>query len=107
MGHTLSPMISWLIWPLMTTKIFGLKSPPSKFAQFQGGGPAALASTLLRPNPRSCTSEAAGKVFMQIHHACLHSLAAVDDHGVPDHEGRGVRTQPKHRRRDLFGPSHP
>jgi pimeloyl-ACP methyl ester carboxylesterase len=34
MGHALSPMVSRLIWPLMMTKIFGPKSPPSKFDQF-------------------------------------------------------------------------
>jgi pimeloyl-ACP methyl ester carboxylesterase len=34
MGHTLSPMISRLMWPLMTAKIFGPKSAPSKFRQF-------------------------------------------------------------------------
>lgn len=34
MGHTLSPMVSRLIWPFMMTKIFGPKSPTSKFDQF-------------------------------------------------------------------------
>ena len=34
LGHTLSPIISRLMWPLMTAKIFGPKSPPAKFEQF-------------------------------------------------------------------------
>ena len=34
MGHTLSPMISRLMWPLMMAKIFGPKSAPAKFEQF-------------------------------------------------------------------------
>jgi pimeloyl-ACP methyl ester carboxylesterase len=34
LGHTLSPMISRLIWPLMMGKIFGPKTPPVKFARF-------------------------------------------------------------------------
>jgi len=34
LGHTLSPMISRLMWPLMMAKIFGPKSAPVKFEQF-------------------------------------------------------------------------
>ena len=34
MGHTLSPVISRLIWPLMMAKIFGPKPAPEKFVQF-------------------------------------------------------------------------
>ena len=34
MGHTLSPMISRLMWPIMMAKIFGPKSAPAKFEQF-------------------------------------------------------------------------
>jgi hypothetical protein len=34
MGHTLSPIISRLMWPIMTAKIFGPKSAPAKFEQF-------------------------------------------------------------------------
>jgi pimeloyl-ACP methyl ester carboxylesterase len=34
LGHTLSPIVSRLMWPLMTAKIFGPKSPPAKFEQF-------------------------------------------------------------------------
>ena len=34
MGHTVSPMISRLMWPLMMAKIFGPKSAPAKFEQF-------------------------------------------------------------------------
>jgi pimeloyl-ACP methyl ester carboxylesterase len=34
LGHTLSPLISRLMWPLMMTKIFGPKSAPAKFDQF-------------------------------------------------------------------------
>jgi pimeloyl-ACP methyl ester carboxylesterase len=34
MGHTLSPMISRLIWPLMMAKIFGPKTVPCKFEEF-------------------------------------------------------------------------
>ena len=34
LGHTLSPIISRLMWPLMTAKIFGPKSAPAKFEQF-------------------------------------------------------------------------
>ena len=34
MGYTLAPMLSRLIWPLMMAKIFGPKSPPSKFQKF-------------------------------------------------------------------------
>jgi pimeloyl-ACP methyl ester carboxylesterase len=34
MGHTVSPMISRLMWPLMMTKIFGPKSAPARFEQF-------------------------------------------------------------------------
>src|SRR6202049_3847006 len=34
MGHTLSPLISRLVWPLMIAKIFGPKSAPAKFDQF-------------------------------------------------------------------------
>jgi pimeloyl-ACP methyl ester carboxylesterase len=34
LGHTLSPMISRLMWPLMMAKIFGPKSAPAKFVQF-------------------------------------------------------------------------
>ncbi|WP_426443376.1 alpha/beta fold hydrolase [Bradyrhizobium genosp. P] len=34
LGHTLSPIVSRLMWPLITAKIFGPKSPPAKFEQF-------------------------------------------------------------------------
>jgi pimeloyl-ACP methyl ester carboxylesterase len=34
LGHTLSPMVSWLMWPLMMAKIFGPRSAPAKFEQF-------------------------------------------------------------------------
>ena len=34
LGHTLSPVVSRLMWPRMTAKIFGPKSPPAKFEQF-------------------------------------------------------------------------
>jgi pimeloyl-ACP methyl ester carboxylesterase len=34
LGYTLSPVISWLMWPLMMAKIFGPKSAPAKFEQF-------------------------------------------------------------------------
>jgi pimeloyl-ACP methyl ester carboxylesterase len=34
MSHTLSPLVSRLIWPLMLAKIFGPKSAPAKFEQF-------------------------------------------------------------------------
>jgi pimeloyl-ACP methyl ester carboxylesterase len=34
MSHTLSPLMSRLMWPLMLAKIFGPKSAPSKFQQF-------------------------------------------------------------------------
>lgn len=33
-GHTISPLVSRLIWPLMIAKMFGPKSPPTKFEQF-------------------------------------------------------------------------
>jgi hypothetical protein len=39
--------------------------------------------------------------------ASLHGLATIDDHGVPDHEGGRVRTQPDDGRGDLLGLSHP
>src|ERR1700728_962653 len=34
LGHTLSPMLSRLMWLLMMAKIFGPKSTPTKFEQF-------------------------------------------------------------------------
>jgi pimeloyl-ACP methyl ester carboxylesterase len=34
MGHTLSPLISRLMWPFVIAKIFGPKSAPAKFGQF-------------------------------------------------------------------------
>jgi pimeloyl-ACP methyl ester carboxylesterase len=34
LGHTLSPMISRLMWPLMMAKIFGPRSAPAKFEKF-------------------------------------------------------------------------
>ena len=34
LGHTLSPIISRLMWPLMMAKIFGPRSAPAKFGQF-------------------------------------------------------------------------
>jgi pimeloyl-ACP methyl ester carboxylesterase len=34
MGHTVSPIISRLMWPIMTAKIFGPNSVPAKFEQF-------------------------------------------------------------------------
>ena len=34
LGHTLSPMISRLMWPLMIAKIFGPRSAPAKFEKF-------------------------------------------------------------------------
>jgi pimeloyl-ACP methyl ester carboxylesterase len=34
MGHTVSPMISRMMWPMMTAMIFGPKSAPAKFKQF-------------------------------------------------------------------------
>jgi pimeloyl-ACP methyl ester carboxylesterase len=34
LGHTLSPLVSRLMWPLMLAKIFGPKSPPAKFTRF-------------------------------------------------------------------------
>jgi pimeloyl-ACP methyl ester carboxylesterase len=34
LGHTLSPMISRAIWPLMMAKIFGPRSVPEKFGAF-------------------------------------------------------------------------
>ena len=34
LGHTLSPIISRLMWPLMMAKIFGPKPEPAKFEQF-------------------------------------------------------------------------
>src|SRR5687767_4964581 len=37
----------------------------------------------------------------------LHRLAAVDDHGVADHEGGRVRAQPDDGRCDLLGLAHP
>jgi pimeloyl-ACP methyl ester carboxylesterase len=53
MGHTVSPMISRLMWPLMMAKIFGPKSAPSKFERF----PKEMA---LRPSQiRSSAAESA------------------------------------------------
>jgi pimeloyl-ACP methyl ester carboxylesterase len=53
MGHTVSPMISRLTWPLMMAKIFGPKSAPSKFERF----PREMA---LRPSQiRSSAAESA------------------------------------------------
>jgi pimeloyl-ACP methyl ester carboxylesterase len=53
MGHTLSPLMSRLMWPLMLAKIFGPKSAPSKFQQF----PKELA---LRPSQmRASAAESA------------------------------------------------
>jgi len=34
MGHTISPLLSRLMWPMMLTKIFGPRPVPKKFAQF-------------------------------------------------------------------------
>jgi pimeloyl-ACP methyl ester carboxylesterase len=34
LAHTLSPIISRLMWPLMMTKIFGPRSAPAKFEKF-------------------------------------------------------------------------
>jgi pimeloyl-ACP methyl ester carboxylesterase len=34
LAHTLSPIISRLMWPLMMTKIFGPRSAPAKFGKF-------------------------------------------------------------------------
>ena len=34
LGHTLSPLMSRLMWPLMMAKIFGPKSAPAKFKIF-------------------------------------------------------------------------
>jgi pimeloyl-ACP methyl ester carboxylesterase len=34
LSHTLSPLISRALWPLMVTKIFGPKSVPEKFGAF-------------------------------------------------------------------------
>jgi pimeloyl-ACP methyl ester carboxylesterase len=34
LGHTLSPIISRLMWPLMMAKIFGPRSTPAKFERF-------------------------------------------------------------------------
>jgi pimeloyl-ACP methyl ester carboxylesterase len=34
MGHTVTPMISRMMWPMMTAMIFGPKSAPAKFKQF-------------------------------------------------------------------------
>jgi pimeloyl-ACP methyl ester carboxylesterase len=34
LGHTLSPLVSRLMWPLMLAKIFGPRSAPAKFERF-------------------------------------------------------------------------
>jgi pimeloyl-ACP methyl ester carboxylesterase len=34
LGHTLSPIVSWLMWPLFMAKIFGPRPVPNKFARF-------------------------------------------------------------------------
>jgi pimeloyl-ACP methyl ester carboxylesterase len=61
MGHTLSPMISRLTWPLMLAKIFGPKSAPPKFEQF----PREMA---LRPSQiRASAAESALMIPDAIH----------------------------------------
>jgi pimeloyl-ACP methyl ester carboxylesterase len=53
MGHTLSPLISRLMWPLMMGMIFGPRSAPAKFKEF----PKEMA---LRPSQiRASASESA------------------------------------------------
>jgi pimeloyl-ACP methyl ester carboxylesterase len=61
LGHTLSPIISRLMWPLMTAKIFGPKSAPAKFQQF----PKEMA---LRPSQiRASAAESALMIPDAIH----------------------------------------
>jgi pimeloyl-ACP methyl ester carboxylesterase len=61
LGHTLSPIISRLMWPLMTAKIFGPKSAPAKFKQF----PKEMA---LRPSQiRASAAESALMIPDAIH----------------------------------------
>jgi pimeloyl-ACP methyl ester carboxylesterase len=38
LGHTLSPIVSRVMWPLLMTKIFGPRSVPKKFAELQAQG---------------------------------------------------------------------
>ena len=48
LSHTLSPLISRAIWPLMMKKIFGPPSVPTKFEGFpEGIGPSSLADPSL------------------------------------------------------------
>jgi pimeloyl-ACP methyl ester carboxylesterase len=61
LGHTLSPLVSRLMWPLMTAKIFGPKSAPAKFEQF----PKEMA---LRPSQiRASAAESALMIPDAIH----------------------------------------
>jgi pimeloyl-ACP methyl ester carboxylesterase len=61
LGHTLSPIISRLMWPLMTAKIFGPKSAPAKFERF----PKEMA---LRPSQiRASAAESALMIPDAIH----------------------------------------
>ena len=52
LSHTLSPLISRAIWPLMMAKIFGPRSVPEKFERFQRRWPCDLPRSAHRPRNR-------------------------------------------------------
>jgi hypothetical protein len=90
--HTLSPMISRLMWPLITAKTFGPKSAPAKFEQF----PKEMA---LRPSQiRASAAESALMIPDAIHFEDKYAqlkmpvvIIASEDHRLIDIDKQSAR----------------